>query len=52
MKVGFLVNESLYRIALEAFEYKDKKNNKNIKDMQNLKGIIMMMTIIMRFLRH
>ena len=52
MKGAFLANESLYRIALEAFEYKDKKNNKNIKDMQNLKEIIMMMTIIMRLLPH
>ena len=52
MKGAFLANESLYRIAPEVFEYKDKKNNKNIKDMQNLKDIIIMMTIIMRLLHH
>lgn len=38
MKVAIMANESLsYRIALEEFEDKDKKNN-NIKNIQDSKG--------------
>ncbi len=39
MKVAIMVNESLsYRIAHEEFEYKDKKKNNNIKNIQDSKG--------------